>query len=434
MDNHNVLHLQPDDDIDDAAIEAPPVIGGDERRMHVRAYNFWVSLLRGQDFPSIEDLETDTLTDFGPNSVLLDFTGGIDNPTITFLGDRLRAECDLAEDIHAISQVPARTLLSRLTDHYLQIIANRAPVGFEAEYINQRGLETAYRGILLPFSSDHDTIDFIYGVINWKEVVAEEVALGIEGEIDRVLAQAPLQPTQNIPAWADGPSNDTTAPLPLQILADIGQSADESDIADGAALAASDAALADWLAAARDAAGVASSVEHRGRAALYRAIGLAYDFAMIADARPEDYSELLADSGVTAQARAPMTLVVKLVFGANYDKTRLTEFATALSHAKAEGLAPGSLAGYINAYDGGLKGIVCAARSAKRSTISAAPKPDMRRDRARKLEPQAFFAVTGSDEFVVLIARRIDDQHVGVIGVADLDERLIDRALHCMAA
>ena len=28
-------------------------IGTDERRMHVRAYNYWVSLLEGRDFPSI---------------------------------------------------------------------------------------------------------------------------------------------------------------------------------------------------------------------------------------------------------------------------------------------------------------------------------------------------------------------------------------------
>ena len=43
--------------------ETPPVgdvaamIGTDERRMHVRAYNYWVSLLDGRDYPSIEDLE-----------------------------------------------------------------------------------------------------------------------------------------------------------------------------------------------------------------------------------------------------------------------------------------------------------------------------------------------------------------------------------------
>ena len=64
-----------------------------------------------------------------------------------------------------------RSLLSRLTDHYLQIIANRAPIGFEAEFVNDRGVTIMYRGILLPFSSDDDTIDFIMGVINWKEGV-----------------------------------------------------------------------------------------------------------------------------------------------------------------------------------------------------------------------------------------------------------------------
>ena len=30
---------------DDAGIEAPPAIGSNERRMHVRAYNYWASLL-----------------------------------------------------------------------------------------------------------------------------------------------------------------------------------------------------------------------------------------------------------------------------------------------------------------------------------------------------------------------------------------------------
>src|SRR3546814_14199041 len=67
------------------------------------------------------------------------------------------------------SQIPGRSLLSRLTDHYLQIIANRAPIGFEAEYESDRGVTIMYRGILLPFSSDDDTIDFIMGVINRSE-------------------------------------------------------------------------------------------------------------------------------------------------------------------------------------------------------------------------------------------------------------------------
>ena len=55
-------------------------LGGDERRMHVRAYNHWVSLLRGRPYPSIADLDPDNIVDFGANSALLDFSHGIDDP------------------------------------------------------------------------------------------------------------------------------------------------------------------------------------------------------------------------------------------------------------------------------------------------------------------------------------------------------------------
>ena len=55
--------------------DVPAAIGTDERRMHVRAYNYWASLLNGRDFPSLEDLQADKIEEFGPHSVILDFTG-----------------------------------------------------------------------------------------------------------------------------------------------------------------------------------------------------------------------------------------------------------------------------------------------------------------------------------------------------------------------
>src|SRR5690349_18571215 len=152
-----------------SAADVAAAIGTDERRMHVRAYNHWVSLLDGRDFPSIEDLEPGDVADFSAHSVLLDFTCGSDNPAMPYLGAAIRDECGLDDDMRTIGDVPSRSLLSRLTDHYMQIIANRAPIGFEAEFQNQRDDNICYRGILMPFSSDGDTIDFIYGVINWKQ-------------------------------------------------------------------------------------------------------------------------------------------------------------------------------------------------------------------------------------------------------------------------
>ncbi len=421
---------------DDAAVEAPPKISGDERRMHVRAYNFWLSMLDGHDFPSIEDLDPSSLGDFGPHSVLLDFTAGSENPAVIYIGDKLRTECDLDDDIKSIAEVPPRTLISRLTDHYMQIIANRAPVGFEAEFTNQRQLDMAYRGILLPFSSDGDTIDFIYGVINWKQVVAGDLAESLQNEVDRVLAGKPISHLPQVPAWADGPSRTAHVALVQTDIVHSIATAPKADNSDELVLAPvchAEDGLADWLVAAREAAHVAHTLDSRSRVALYRAIGLAYDFALIADARPADYAALLEDSGLVAQERAPMTPIVKLVFGHDYEKTRLTEYAAVLGYAKTQAMPSGELAAYIEHFDGGLKGLLKAARAAKRPAKMTVSRASNMRERARTLEAQAIFAMPGDDEFVVLVARRMDGEHVGVIGVAELDEKLIERALSRLA-
>ena len=150
-----------------AADDVAAAIGTDERRMHVRAYNYWVSLLDGRDYPSIEDLERRNLT-ISPPTASCSIS-----PAAATTGDALCRRRDPRgmrprRQRRTIADIPSRSLLSRLTDHYLQIIANRAPVGFEAEFENPRDQTICYRGILMPFSSDGDTIDFIYGVINWK--------------------------------------------------------------------------------------------------------------------------------------------------------------------------------------------------------------------------------------------------------------------------
>src|SRR6185369_5099430 len=96
--------------------------------------------------------------------------------------------------------------------------------------------------------------------------------------------------------------------------------------------------------------------------------------ALAADKAPDDYAALLAAHGLTAQARAPLTPIVKLVFGADYDKTRLTEYATALAQARRLGLEVGALASHLAATPGGLKGVVQAERRFRRQS-EGAPAP-----------------------------------------------------------
>src|SRR3546814_10437355 len=194
----------------DGGIDAPGAVGVDERRMQVRAYNHGASLLSDRAYPSVEDLDLGHVGYFGPHSVLLDFTAGLENPGVAFLGDRLRAESQIDADVRHISQIPGRSLLSRLTDHYLQIIANRAPIGFEAEFVNDRGTTIMYRGILLPFSSDGEAIDFILGVINWKEAAPAAQEEELQLSVEQALRSAPPL-TAPVPVWADGDRKSTRA-------------------------------------------------------------------------------------------------------------------------------------------------------------------------------------------------------------------------------
>lgn len=389
-------------------------IGTDERRMHVRAYNYWVSLLDGRDYPSIEDLDPASITDFAPNSVLLDFTAGRDNPSTPYIGAAIREECGLGENVTQIEQVPSRSLLSRLTDHYLQIIANRAPIGFEAEFVNQRGHSICYRGILMPFSSDGDTIDFIYGVINWKDIGAPLSA-------DEPLAAAiDPQPVESHIAWDDGPLAESESQTDLET----------SEEADLCITLDEDAGLADRLWAARESAEICKAADGRSRIALYRALAMAYDFAVAAKRVPDDYAEILADAGVKAQARAPMTPVVKLVFGIDYDKARLTEFATALSNAERNHVDFGEFQAFVEGQSGGLKALVAAERQARRPDR----KPDERAEKARadlrRRTALEMSAINGDDEFVLVLARRVIGGGTGYEPIALVDDsKMVDRAI-----
>ncbi|QUL37207.1 hypothetical protein [Erythrobacter sp. JK5] len=531
--------------------EIPPeAIGQDERRMQVRAYNHWASLLGDRSFPSIEDLEPHNLHDFGPNSVLLDFSSGIDDPIVQYLGETLGEECGADGPISRLSDVPPRSLLSRITDHYMQILANEAPIGFEAEFVNQRGASILYRGILLPYSSDDETIDFIYGVINWKEMADQVTADELLLEIDQALeAEEPVEDEDKpqkhhadpVTEWADSPLADmedsAVAEQPVEETHDIDdfdgslaslvggtddgdEDADEPDLPDfsqyrlddpeadedededeespaysfasltdyiepptkkalvlgsgefdpadfetpdadaqepefsaeedAAPLAEAqefdpespdlsddlpaDAGLHDCLASARELAQNARASEDRSRHALYAAVGRAYDFSLAARAEPQEYEELIEESGLTVQERAPMTPVVKLVFGSDYDKTRLTEYAAVLSHAHRLELARGSLADFLSEAEGGLKGVVKAERRLRREENGKTVEPEdavrhALAQKLRELDALTIDALAGEGpEFGLVMIRRDGAGKVELIGEVPEDLPLVERA------
>ena len=252
-----------------------------------------------------------------------------------------------------------------------------------------------------------------------------------------IIRRSPNSSGPVTPIWADGPvaANDY-AQAPISDDGDEDGHANEDGPLDLAGMESpdEDAPLAEWLALARDGAEMVRASEARSHAALYRAIGLAYDFALVAQARPDDYAQLLRDAGVKVQARSAMTAIIKLVFGTGYDKTRITEYATALDHGWAAGMGVGTLADYLSHYAGGLKALVRDERALRRAEAPA--RPD-RRQTARSamkaaavLDPMA--VATDEDGLAIVIARREADGTLALVGAlpqgSDLGARVIAAA------
>jgi hypothetical protein len=432
-----------EEDGDDIGCAPPPApVGQDERRMQVRAYNHWASLLGTQMFPRVQDLHFDAMPDLAPYAVLLDFSEGIEDPKLAYIGEALIEECGAEQPLARLSEVPSRSLLSRITDHYMQILANEAPIGFEAEFVSQRDRTVVYRGILLPFSDDGAAIRHILGVINWKELADQATTDALLAEIDKALGGT----AEPEPAWAGAPVElDITLGEPdILDLAGLGAAFAEVPFPELLPEAPLSGAipvplfgadeprdLAEWLASARSLAQIAQAAEERSHSALYAAIGRAWDFALAAERAPDDFAALLAAHGLAAQARAPLTPIVKLVFGADYDKTRLTEYAAALAQARRLGLDAGALPAHLAATPGGLKGVVQAERRFRREAKGApaartAPGPGIAR-KLRKIAPRALaeFGAEGG-EFAVLLGRRLESGELVLIGEAGDDVKLVE--------
>jgi len=641
-------------------IEAPPLKPGlgMERRMNIRAFDYWESLLDGRDFPAVGDLDPEVIAPFREHSLLIDFTAGYDAPVMRYIGAHLREEASLiAEDIDP-NDVPAGTLLSRLTSHYLEILANRAPIGFEAEFQNETGQRVLYRGILLPLSDDGTTINFIYGVLSWKIEAASEPAdfnsgfdddvidldapidpsdeqlveltqvldeaetdalLGrasvsadvnddqelkdLMSEIDAVLensrptsdaadlataesdtdaleaigaaiehqadggdealtqdhttdtvsfdealgqdddmdaamgevAQASFEPDASSPVepvlqreriedvfgaqaegdddsfevadvpqedhdpvldladlednsddlgdsdapvdafghpatYADDISDDTEADMapgalldgddleePLDLVSqdlDAGEGFEEApdyaapndgleapmaDLSDETAdEAAGDPALFDMLAECQAAASDLARFDSRSRAALYETLSLGYDFHLASQSAPVAYQTLLETTGISMQERAPMTPIVKLIFGQSYDKTRLTEYASALSYADREGVEKGGFIAFVEHFEGGIKAMVKAERAARsiaRGNVATdrleAAKTQLRaRTPLMTIEAGALAPhIDGDQEFVLMVARRDSSGGYAVLDAVDAGKSTLEAAL-----
>jgi len=365
--------------------DEPVFAFGRERRMHARAYDYWVSLLNGRRMPRVRDMDQRRMTSFADRSVLVDLPEQGGSPVIAYLGGDLRTESEIVAANPTIEDVAPGTLLGELLRRFSDIVAYEAPVGFEAEFAGRDDTRLLHRGILLPFSDDSGRLSAVYGVMSWKQVAAIEPAPDIAAAIGSVMASRPSAPV--VCAWGDGP---------------------------GAALTISEKLppqpLAQRLAQARTWAALAATDRTRGDASLHAALGAAYDYLLA-----------VRDTSLTPRK------LVRMVFGVDIRRIDLIRFTATLNHAIRLGLGPGRLPAWLDSHDGGHIAVALAERRARRSERRAANAGEQR-DWVDAQAASGQIELAIDQDLMLLIGRRVP-QGVEVIAPVPADDQFTEAAV-----
>lgn len=450
------------------------------------AYARWEALRSGSDLPSITHRPSEESRLFLTNCVQVAWDEEVSIPTISYLGK------DLSDQLENLSgeawpNLPIDSpLVAMLRKVSLRAIEERDASEFDEQVVDSEGWIRDYQGLALPFVGTEPgtfLLDVIFDLDTPPHTATARPQCGAEPDPDDVLlldqeldpddmprpAMAPSPPpvlfvcVANdekpgisdsrkarpragwVPAMRVRPTgtqraDSTTHPMfarrilavqstpePLLLTEPLELPPENAETE--APVEASDHFLLS-LETARHQAAAASGSEERSHVALYRAISAAYDFALQAADEPERLEQIVLEAGLTMQARAPMTPIVKLIFGAGYDRSRLAEYSTALSHAFRLDLQAGSFADYLLMFDGGLKGIVRAEREL-RGDSSPVEKSQLARleTKLRKAPVGSLESLEWEDrEFSLLIARRLPDGRIALVG------KVPDDRLFCSAA
>lgn len=179
-----------------------------------------------------------------------------------------------------------------------------------------------------------------------------------------------------------------------------------------------DVPLFNILADGRTAADGVVHVDQRSRLSLYEVLAKAYALYEESQGDRDTYLSILKATGIGEQSRAPFTPIIKLVFGKNFDKTRITEYAAALSYARRNKQTSESLPEFLANTPGGIKGCVHAERVAKRKEkgIAGDVALETAKEKLRHEKAICEVEIEGvEEEFVLLLGKKTESGTVEII-------------------
>ncbi len=365
--------LQDDKDNFSKGLVSKRADDGVEHRLHMLSFDYWLSLKGDKLYPLFSDLRAEDLALFKANSLLLEFTkAGI---IVRYVGGVIMQLIDGPVTIGSyLTEFPDCSFSQALIDQFGEEDGRDKAAEFE---FVEENIEC--RGVMLPFSSDGDEPHFIMVTASF---IRREPAVGLEAKVS--------VDTENF-----------------------------------------DQLINEYHEAAQ-------GIVHKDqtiRMELYKALDHALELYEQSHNDVESFKAVLQEAGLKQQARAPYTPALKLVFGKDYDKTRLTEYAAALSCAVRQGVGSGALVSFLLNFPGGIKGCVQKERNYKREKSGTAAHNRQQKAVKALLKTKAvpLKKIQSDDEFCLVLARRKDGGGVDLLGEVETSQATLDAAVRHMA-
>ena len=380
----------------DALLSAFKTIGEQERSRHSAVYDYWLGIRGDREFPSIRDLDPLQISDAGPCSILLELIGGGEDAEIRHIGDTLKADVT----VERIVDAPRSSLLSCIAGKLAIVAISRDALAFEDEFKTDAGIARC-RVTLLPFSSTGPWVDYVYGFVTSEsdatdveqaleavadeaeeplELVANDVEEALEPAIEEIESETMPEPeppaTEPVPAPAEASDRSSKGFDPFagvdgffgnvvnlelesteMVTENETVAAQETVAEQQFGTHPSENSMHTRLAEVRAKADDARIAKLQSEAALHEGLSAAYDFALDAEDKAEEYLKLVEAKGVKIQLRSPMAPVVRLAFDGLCDEATIAELERVMAWALKMNLPRGSLAGRIQS-EGGIAAIL----------------------------------------------------------------------------
>ncbi|MCZ6859407.1 MAG: hypothetical protein O7I42_03855 [Alphaproteobacteria bacterium] len=349
----------------------------------VDLWQSWEDMRRGQRFPVLGTHTANLCKQFGDSVILLDLRRHDSEPTVSYAGRMYCKGVDENPVGSLISELEPGSLISQIATKYHDVVADEAPIAFDA---NCEGSALPLNVILLPFSKDGKNLHSI-------------LCVGVPNEklCGKTFSVVPID-------------RDSGSPH-------IGRQDDKQE----------DGQFVQVLEECRSLARTFEAATARSTEQLYNVLRKAYELWELTQNIYPEYKVLCENAGIKVQKRAPYTPVLKLVFGKDYDRSRLSEYAACISYAKRMDHSPSTIVSFIKATEGGIKGCAKAERELSGSAKQDVPRNlDTVYEQLRKVSRIASFFCEiedSGDEFCVILGRKCQENNNMIEVIRILDEK-----------